>query len=117
HDRSEPQPTVLLAAGLPQSATNPVFEPSTSPGDANAYPGRGAGPGQPAWLLGKDGNAVPFDCRFVPAGPYSCDTLSGSVYDGDRRFISYANFLDATQPSTQSPFKPYAALQNQDFNG
>ena len=25
HERSEPQPTVLLAAGLPQSATNPVF--------------------------------------------------------------------------------------------
>src|SRR5690606_10789384 len=33
HDRSEPQPTVLLAAGLPQSATNPVFEPSTSRSD------------------------------------------------------------------------------------
>jgi iron complex outermembrane receptor protein len=117
HDRSEPQPTVLLAAGLPQSATNPVFEPSLSPGDANAYPGMGAGPGQPAWLLGKDGNPVPFDCRFVPAGPYSCDTLSGGIYGGDRRFISYANFLDATQPSSQSPFKPYSALQNQDFNG
>jgi iron complex outermembrane receptor protein len=117
HDRSEPQPTVLLAAGLPQSATNPVFNPSLSPGDANAYPGTGAGPGQPAWLLGKDGNPVPFDCRFVPAGPYSCDTLSGGIYGGDRRFVSYANFLDATQPTSQSPFKPYAALQNQDFNG
>jgi iron complex outermembrane receptor protein len=116
-ERSEPQPTVLLAAGLPQSATNPVFEPSLAPGDANAYPARGAGPGQPAWLPGKDGTAIPFDCRFVPAGPYSCDTLSSGVYDGDRRFISYANFLDGTAPTTQSPFKPYAALQNQDFNG
>jgi iron complex outermembrane receptor protein len=111
HERSEPQPTVLLAAGLPQSATNPVFDP-TKP-----YPARGAGPGQPAWLLGTDGSAVPFDCRFVPAGPNSCDTLSSSIYGGDTRFISYANFLDATQPTSQAPFKPYAALQNQDFNG
>jgi iron complex outermembrane receptor protein len=111
HERSEPQPTVLLAAGLPQSATNPVFDP-TKP-----YPGRGAGPGQPAWLPGTDGSAVPFDCRFVPSGPYSCDTLSSSVYGGDTRYISYANFLDGTAPTSQSPFKPYAALQNQDFNG
>jgi len=110
-ERSEPQGTVLIAAGLPQSATNPVFNPS-SPGLA-----RGAGPGQPAFLVGKDGSAVPIDCRFVPAGQYSCDTLSSSVYDGDPRFVSYANFLDGTQPTSQSPFKPYAALQNQDFNG
>ena len=53
----------------------------------------------------------------MPAGPYSCDTLSSSVYGGDPRFISYANFLDGTQPTSQSPFKPYSALQNQDFNG
>jgi iron complex outermembrane recepter protein len=117
HERSEPQPTVLLAAGLPQSATNPVFTPSASPGDANAFPAHGAGPGQPAWLPGTDGSAVPFDCRFVPAGPYSCDSLSSGVYGGDTRYISYANFLDGTQPTSQSPYKPYAALQNQDFNG
>jgi iron complex outermembrane receptor protein len=116
-ERSEPQPTVLIAAGRPQSATNPVFTPSAAPGDANAGLSRGAGPGQPAWLVGKDGAAIPFDCRFVPAGQYSCDALSSAVYDGDPRFISYANFLDATQPSQQSPYKPYAALQNQDFNG
>jgi len=116
-ERSEPQPTVLLAAGLPQSATNPEFTPSAAPGDANVFPAMGPGPGQPAWLAGKDGTPIPFDCRFVPAGPYSCDALSSSVYDGDRRFISYANFLDGTAPSSQAPFKPYAALQNQDFNG
>jgi len=111
HERSEPVGTILRAAGLPQSAINPVFNP------AIPYPGRGAGPGQPAWLLGKDGSAIPFDCRFVPAGPYSCDTLSTGAYKGDRRYISYANFLDGTAPTSQSPFKPYAALQNQDFNG
>ncbi|HWK43061.1 MAG TPA: TonB-dependent receptor [Croceibacterium sp.] len=117
HERDEPVPTVLLAAGLPQSDTNPSFTPSASPGDAHVFPGMGAGPGQPAWLPGTDGSAVPFDCRFVPAGPYSCDSLSSSVYGGDRRFITYANFIDGTAPSSQSPFKPYAALQNQDFNG
>ena len=110
-ERSEPQPTVLLAAALPESATNPVYNPST-PGLAS-----GAGPGQPAFLVGANGAAIPFDCRFVPAGQYSCDTLSSSVYDGDTRFVSYANFLDATQPTSQAPFKPYSSLQNQDFNG
>ena len=110
-ERSEPQPTVLIAAGLPVSATNPVFNPF-SIGLA-----QGVGPGQPPFLVGKDGSAVPIDCRFVPAGAYSCDNLAASVYDGDERFISYANFLDGTAPTTQSPFKPYAALQNQDFNG
>ena len=114
-ERSEPQPTVLLAAGLPQSATNPVYTPNTVAGGAFAGLRQGVGPGQPAWLLGKDGTAIPIDCRFVPAGPYSCDTLTG--YDGDPRFISYADFLDGTAPTTQAPFKPYAALQNQDFNG
>ncbi|MBS1239735.1 MAG: fpvA 2 [Proteobacteria bacterium] len=117
HERSEPQPTVLLAAGRPQSASHPVFIPSASPGDANAFAAHGAGPGQPAWLPGTDSSAVPFDCRFVPAGPYSCDSLSSSVYGGDTRYISYANFLDGTAPTSQSPYKPYAALQNQDFNG
>ncbi len=110
-ERSEPAATVLIAAGAPQNAANPVFDP-TKP-----YPAVGAGPGQPAWLRGKNGQPVPFDCRFVPTGQYGCDNLSSSVYSGDRRFIAYSNFLDATLPTTQSPFKPYAALQNQDFNG
>ncbi|MEO6387276.1 MAG: TonB-dependent receptor [Croceibacterium sp.] len=116
-ERHEPQPTVLIAAGKPQSATNPVFTPNTVAGGANAGLSRGAGPGQPPFLVGKDGTAIPMDCRFVPSGPYSCDPLSSSVYDGDPRFISYADFLDGTAPTTQAPFKPYAALQNQDFNG
>ena len=116
-ERSEPQPTVLLAAGLPQSATNPVYTPNTVAGGPFAGLRAGAGPGQPGWLVGKDGTAIPIDCRFVPAGPYSCDTLSSAMYGGDRRYISYANFLDGTQPTQQAPYKPYAALQNQDFNG
>jgi iron complex outermembrane receptor protein len=120
HERSEPQPTVLIAAGLPVSATNPVFDPFST-GLAH-----GAGPGddvvqlpisQPDWLSGKDGTAIPYDCRFVPAGPYSCDALSSAAYSGDRKYISYANFLDGTAPTSQAPYKPYAALQNQDFNG
>jgi iron complex outermembrane receptor protein len=111
HERSEPQPTVLLAAGLPLSATNPVFNPSLP------YPAVGAGPGQPAWLAGKNGQPVPFDCHFVPAGAYSCDALGSSAYDGDRRYISYANFVDGTAATSQAPYKPYTALQNQDFNG
>ncbi|MBT2135385.1 TonB-dependent receptor [Croceibacterium sp. LX-88] len=116
-ERSEPQPTVLIAAGKPQNASNPVFNPSLAPGDANAGLAQGVGPGQPAWLPGKDGTAIPYDCRFVPAGQYSCDNLSSSIYDGDPRYISYANFLDGTAPTSQAPFKPYSALQNQDFNG
>jgi iron complex outermembrane receptor protein len=116
-ERSEPQPTVLLAAGLPQSATNPVYTPNTVAGGPFAGLRQGVGPGQPPWLVGKNGAAIPIDCRFVPAGQYSCDTLSSAVYDGDPRYISYANFLDGTAPTTQAPYKPYAALQNQDFNG
>ena len=47
----------------------------------------------------------------------SLSVQPGFTTSGDRRYISYANFLDATAPSSQAPFKPYAALQNQDFNG
>ena len=57
-ERSEPQPTVLLAAGLPQSATNPVYTPNTVANGPFAGLRQGAGPGQPAWLLGKDGTAM-----------------------------------------------------------
>ncbi len=51
----------------------------------------------------------------MPAGPYGCDTLTGDY--GDPRYISYANFIDAMVPTSQAPFKPYSALQNQDFTG
>jgi iron complex outermembrane recepter protein len=110
-DHSEPAGTVLIAAGLPgPTASNPrPFNP------AIPYPATNANGG--AWLTGKNGAPVPLNCAFVPAGVYGCDTLSSSVYSGDRRFISYANFIDGTVATTQSPFKPYSAQQNQDFVG
>jgi iron complex outermembrane recepter protein len=117
-DRSEPAGTVLIAAGRPgPTATNPnAFNPALTPGNTlNTNPATNANGG--AWLTGKNGLPVPVNCAFVPSGPFSCDTLSSSVYGGDRRFISYANFLDATVPTTQAPFKPYSALQNQNFKG
>ncbi len=110
-DHSEPAPTVLIAAGLPgptQGNPNP-FNPAISNPATNANGG--------AWLIGKNGSPVPVNCAFVPAGVYGCDTLAASAYGGDRRFISYANFLDGMTPTTQAPFKPYAALQNQNFVG
>src|SRR5690606_22993346 len=116
-ERSEPQPTILIAAGLPPSATNPVITPNLVAGGPFAGLRQGLGPGQPPWLLGEEGTATPLDCRFVPTGAYSCDSLSSAVYGGDPRYVSYADFLDGTAPSTQAPFKPYAALQNQDCNG
>jgi iron complex outermembrane recepter protein len=110
-DHSEPAPTVLIAAGRPgPTASNPnPFNPSVANAATNANGG--------AWLIGKNGLPVPVNCAFVPAGVYGCDTLASSAYGGDRRFISYANFLDGMTPTTQSPFKPYAALQNQNFVG
>ncbi len=110
-DRSEPAGTVLLAAGLPgPTASNPnQFNP------AIPYPATNANGG--AWLTGKNGAPVQLNCAFVPAGRYGCDTLASSAYGGDRRYISYANFIDGTVATTQAPFKPYAAKQNQDFNG
>ncbi len=111
HDRSEPAGTVLIAAGRPgPTATNPnPFNPAIPNPATNANGG--------AWLTGRNGAPVPVDCRFVPAGQYSCDTLSSSVYGGDRRFISYANFVDGTVATSQAPFKPYAALQQSNFTG
>ncbi len=110
-DHSEPAPTVVIAAGLPgPTASNPrPFDPTVSNPATNANGG--------AWLVGRNGAPVPVNCAFVPAGPYGCDTLASSVYGGDRRFISYANFVDGMTPTTQAPFKPYTALQNQNFVG
>ena len=110
-DKSEPAGTVVIAAGLPgPTASNPnAFNPNI------VNPARNANGG--AWLTGKNGLPVPVNCAFVPSGVYGCDTLSSTVYSGDRRFISYANFLDGMTPTTQAPYKPYAALQNQDFVG
>ncbi|MEP7004562.1 MAG: TonB-dependent receptor [Sphingomonas bacterium] len=68
------------------------------------------------FLKGVNGAAIPADCRFVPNGANSCDTLSSSL-GFDRRFVSYANFLDARTPTTQAPFKPYAATPGNKFQG
>ena len=104
-DHSEANPSVLIAAGAVSTTPN-VFNPSSSnpATDPNGNP----------WLPGKNGVAVPVNCAFVPAGRYSCDTLSGY---GDHRFINYANFLDSKVPTSQLPYKPYAARPNREFNG
>ena len=67
------------------------------------HPGTNAD-GQP-WLPSTiDGGVIPLDCRFVPSGVNSCDTLTG--YDG--RYVSYGTFLDQTPATSQSPYKPVA---------
>jgi len=55
-----------------------------------------------AWLPGTDGSAIAGNCAFVPSGVNSCDTLTGY----DRRYVSYATFVDRTPPTSQSPYKP-----------
>jgi iron complex outermembrane receptor protein len=51
-----------------------------------------------------DGNPatppVPYDCRFVPYGPGSCDP------NGRNPYLSYATFTDPSAPTSQQPFKP-----------
>ncbi len=110
-DHSEPAPTVLLAAGRPgPTSTNPhAFDPTVPNPATNVNGG--------AWLPGVNGSAVPVDCHFVPYGANSCDTLNAAQLGVDPRYISYANFLDGMAPTSQAPYKPYAALQNQDFVG
>lgn len=54
------------------------------------------------WLPDSMGNAIPFDCRFVPYGQNSCDTITGY----DRKYITYGTFLDPTPANSQSPYKP-----------
>ena len=74
------------------------------------------------WLKGKDGTAVPFNCAFVPnATRFSADCVGaqpgGAPAGYDARFINYANFLDARTPTSQAPFKPYAATNQQTYDG
>lgn len=58
--------------------------------------------GQP-WVTNTiTGAAIPYDCRFVPYGANSCDTLTGY----NRKYVTYSTFLDATPATSQSPFKP-----------
>jgi iron complex outermembrane receptor protein len=66
------------------------------------HPGTNAN-GQP-WLANSTGGVIPLNCRFVPNGVNSCDTLTGY----DRRYVSYSTFLDRTPATTQAPFKPFA---------
>ena len=58
--------------------------------------------GQP-WVKNTiTGAAIPYDCRFVPYGANSCDTITGY----NRKYITYSTFLDPTPATSQSPFKP-----------
>jgi iron complex outermembrane receptor protein len=107
-EKSEAIPTVLIAAGavcaLPTCTT---FNPNST-GNSNSS-------GNP-WLPGKNGNAVNMSCAFVPAGAYGCDT-GGNLLGWDPRYVSYSNFLDGGEGTTQAPFKPYAALPITEFQG
>ncbi len=70
--------------------------------DAN-NPGTNAD-GQP-WVTNTiTGAGIPYDCRFVPYGANSCDTLTGY----NRKYVTYSTFLDPTPATSQSPFKPVA---------
>jgi iron complex outermembrane receptor protein len=105
-ENSEAIPTVLIAAGAIAPAGT-AFDPH-SVGASNSF-------GNP-WLRGKDGNAVNMSCAFVPAGAYSCDT-GGNLHGWDPGFVSYSNFLDAMDPTSQAPFKPYYSVPVTKFQG
>jgi iron complex outermembrane receptor protein len=105
-ENSQAIPTVLIAAGAPGANFIP---------DA-AHPGLAVNTVGTPLLRGKDGNPVPVDCHFVPAGQYSCDT-GGNLLGWDPRFVSYSNFMDAMDPSPMAPYKPYFALPITRFNG
>ncbi len=68
------------------------------------------------FLVGTNGAPVIFDCKFVPYGQYSCDTLAAS-YGYDRKFVSYANFQDAMPATNQLPFKPFYAQPIRYYTG
>jgi iron complex outermembrane receptor protein len=113
NEKDSPVPDILIAAGHPVGNDSRLrgfdFNPATSYAAVNANGG--------AFLPGKNGAPVPYNCAFVASGPYSCDgnaQLPGGV---DPRYMSYANFLDGMVPTSQSPYKPYAALQDSDFVG
>jgi iron complex outermembrane receptor protein len=101
---SEAIPTVLIAASTAAANFNPLAPGRTL--NANGTP----------FLVGKDGQPIPYDCRFVPAGPYSCDT-GGNLLGYDPRYVSYSNFLDGMAPSAMAPFKPYFSLPITEFRG
>lgn len=102
-ERDEPGPGVLIYGNnIAQFAGSPVTK------DPNR-----------AWLYGTDGKPIPLDCRFVPSGRNSCDTLGGGY---DRRYVAYSTFYDAARPDHQVPYKPLALnrhsnLDNYGFAG
>jgi len=104
-EHDSPGPEVLIAAGgIAGSAS--AFNPMSSDPATNANGG--------AWLPGKNGSPVPVDCHFVPYGQYSCDTPPAGI---NPKYMTYANFLDGMTPTSQAPYKPYAALQDNDYVG
>jgi iron complex outermembrane receptor protein len=111
-ERSEAIPTVLIAAGATVGQSK-NFNPNTT-GKSTSLDLFGVP--QVPLLKGKNGNAIPFDCHFVPAGPYSCDG-GANLLGWDKRFVSYSNFLDGMAPTTQAPYKPYFAVPTTEFYG
>ncbi|MEI6641809.1 MAG: TonB-dependent receptor [Novosphingobium sp.] len=69
------------------------------------------------WLKGKNGAAVPLSNAFVPYSTRFQQSGDTPPAGYDPRFINYANFLDARTPTTQAPFKPYAATNGQNYDG
>ncbi|HXC57702.1 MAG TPA: TonB-dependent receptor [Steroidobacteraceae bacterium] len=111
-EKSEAIPTVLIAAG----ATVPLsrnFNPTTT---GKAYSVDLFGANRVPLLVGKNGQPVPYDCHFVPAGPYSCDT-GANLQGWNKRFVSYSNFLDGMAVNPQAPYKPYFAVPTTEFYG
>ena len=104
-EHDSPGPEVLVAAGA-ISSTAAAFNPRSADPATNANGG--------AWLPGKNGAPVPVDCHFVPYGRYGCDTPPAGV---NPKYMTYANFLDGMAPTSQAPYKPYAALQDNDYVG
>ena len=114
-ENSSAGPTVLIAAGntVPAGVSAELFDPF----EPNPSVSVGSQGELIPWLRGTDGNAVTLDCRFVPAGQYSCDTADLRSLGYDPRFVSYANFQDGMEANPQAPFKPYFALPIQEFEG
>ncbi len=100
----DPGAAVLIAAGRPGIPFDPTSQnPALDTG----------GSGTP-WLRGENGAAVTVGCQFVPSGIYSCDAPPTGY---DPRYISYANYMDAMEPTITAPFKPYFATPKNTFEG
>jgi iron complex outermembrane recepter protein len=75
-----------------------------------------------AFLAGKNGAAVPYNCAFVPvatrfANAACAAQITATPAGYNAKFINYANFVDGRTPTTQAPYKPYAATNQQTYNG